>query len=138
MIQRIQSVWLMLAAAAALLLIRFPVYSGNRLTGTIVQWTTINATATLPILMVTVAIAVLALVTLFLYSSRKLQMRLCIASVIACLVWIALFHREIHVFNEGDYSMAALLLFAVPLFFLLAIRGMVKDEKLIKSADRLR
>jgi hypothetical protein len=41
-------------------------------------------------------------------------------------------------FYNGNIALWAIFYFAVLIFFILAARGISKDEKLIKSMDRLR
>jgi drug/metabolite transporter (DMT)-like permease len=41
-------------------------------------------------------------------------------------------------FKTGGLSLYSILSFLVPVFFILAIRSIYKDQKLLKSLDRLR
>ena len=51
------------------------------------------------------------------------------------IYWI---HSGTPDFVEGGFSLTAVISLAIPFFLILAARGIRKDEKLIKSADRLR
>jgi hypothetical protein len=45
---------------------------------------------------------------------------------------------QIKKYIQGNYTLTSILSFIIPLFFILAWLGIRKDEKLIKSMDRLR
>ncbi|MBS1935801.1 MAG: DUF4293 family protein, partial [Bacteroidetes bacterium] len=90
------------------------------------------------ILILTVIVFVGALIAIFLYKNRKLQLRICIAGIIISLLNIFLYYRETKTFTEGNYDLTAILAIAIPVLFILAARGINKDEKLVKSLDRLR
>lgn len=140
MIQRVQSLWLLLAAVCAFLTMKFPFYSGHLTTDTLNQVTPLTAVDSIPIVTLTVATAIASLITIFLYKDRKLQMRITIANLILSIVVIALYFLNM----KSNYSPFGLPLitcvfaFAVPIFLLLALRGMYKDHRLVKSMDRLR
>lgn len=140
MIQRVQSIWLLLAAACAFLTMRFPFYSGHLTTDTLNQITPLTAVDSIPIVTATVASAIASLITIFLFKDRKLQMRITIANLILSIIVIALYFLNM----KSNYSPFGLPLitcvfaFAVPIFLLLALRNIYKDHKLVKSMDRLR
>lgn len=88
-------------------------------------------------------IAVMAAITIFLYKNRRMQIRLCYGMLFA-LVLIYIFYL---VFNRQNFSFTELFghvryTFVFPfvsiIFVYLAMRGIKKDEKLIRSLDRLR
>jgi len=41
-------------------------------------------------------------------------------------------------YDTGAIALSAVFSFAIPIFFIMAIIGINKDEKLVKSVDRLR
>ncbi|MEO5592176.1 MAG: DUF4293 domain-containing protein [Chitinophagaceae bacterium] len=139
MIQRIQSVWLLLAAVAAFLTLKFSFYSGNMLGPDQTRtFTYLTATSKLIILVFTVATGVTALVALFLYKNRKLQMRISLAAMLISLLNILLYFNQTQHFAEGNFDLTALIALVIPVFFLLAAKGIYNDQKLVKSLDRLR
>jgi len=142
MIQRIQSIWFLLAAICALLTIQFPFYSGNKVDVTtgVKAFQLLNAQSSLPILMVTMAVAVAALIVIFLFKDRKRQLMIGIAILVSSLINISLyvFKTQSYVVNEGKYALSSIITFIIPIFLLLAVRGIWKDEQLVKSVDRLR
>lgn len=141
MIQRIQSVWLLLAAAAAFLTLRFSFYSGNIIKeGVPKAFGSLIATNNILLTITTVAVGLLALVTIFLYKDRKLQMRLCFVTLLLSALNLVLFFLEVKKFvpNEGNYDLTASIAIIIPVIIIMAIRGISRDQKLVKSLDRLR
>jgi len=141
MLQRIQSIWLLLAAVCGFLTMKFSFFSGNKLDATNVKtFQYLTASSSIIILILTVASFVAALITIFLYKNRKLQLRITLAVIIISLLNIFLYYRETKKFVEGEsgYNLTSLLTVAIPIFLVLAARNIYKDEKLVKSMDRLR
>ncbi len=136
MIQRIQSLWLLLAAACAFAGFKFPYYTGNKLNDAALF--ELNATSTLLLMVTTIAVGVLALINIFLYKKRSLQLRLCVLGILLEAVLIFLYYRETTTFTLGTYSLTAILHSIIVLAFVLAARGINKDSKLLKESDRLR
>jgi len=141
MIQRIQSVWLLLAGAAALLTLKFSFYSGNFIKeGQPKAFTSLTASSNILLTITTVATGLLALVTIFLYKDRKLQLRLCFLTLLLSIINIVLYFTQIRKFvpNEGNYDLTAIISIVIPVLVILAVRGIFRDQKLVKSLDRLR
>ncbi|HTB53002.1 MAG TPA: DUF4293 domain-containing protein [Ferruginibacter sp.] len=139
MIQRIQSIWLLLASICAFATFKMPYYSGTNTTNTAMQYGELNATTGGSlILIVTALVSMLALVILFLYKQRVLQLRLCIVGILLEAVLIFLYYRKVQTFTQGSYSLAAMLHSAIILLFVLAGRAINKDQNLVKNSDRLR
>ena len=83
MLQRMQSVWLLLAAICAVLTIKYPFYSGNIETpGQPASFQFLTASFDIWILIVTIALACIAAIDIFLYKNRKLQGRLAILGIL--------------------------------------------------------
>lgn len=139
MIQRIQTLWLALAALAAVLTLRFSVFSGNKKDAAqVLTWKELTATSNLIIAIFTIAVAVIAAIVIFLYKNRRLQLRLSLLSLLLTIIILALYYYETKKFAQGKYDLTALVALSIPVFLLLAIRGIYKDDRLIKNADRLR
>jgi len=140
MIQRIQTIWLFLAALAAFLTLKFSFYSGNMLGTDLISktFTHLTAASKIIILVLTTAIGVTSLVAIFLYKNRKLQMRIALAAMLISLLNILLYFNETSHFSEGNYDLTAMITFAIPVFLFLAAKGIYNDQKLVKSLDRLR
>jgi len=138
MLQRIQSLWALLAVACAVLTLKFSFYSGNKLIAPARTFEYLTGTTNVLILILTVVIIVGGLVNIFNYKNRKLQLRATLALFLLSLINIVLYFRETQKFAEGNYDLTALLSFSMPVFFFLAAKGIYRDQKLVKSADRLR
>jgi len=136
MIQRIQSIWLLLASACAFLTLQFSFYSGTYAADN--AYHEVTGRENFGLLLVTCAIGILALVAIFLYKNRKLQLRLCIVGILLTVLLIVLYLLEAKNFVKGDPNLWALLPAAVAIFFFLAARGISKDEKMVRDSDRLR
>ena len=78
------------------------------------------------------------LVDIFYYKDRKRQTWITIALIVLSLVNIVVYWMARKVYLDGTFSLSALLALAMPVFLVLACRGIIKDQKLVKSADRLR
>ena len=134
-----QSVWLLLAALSAFLTIKFSFYSGNiETTGQTSSFQYLTAGFNIMILILTIALVCIAAIDIFLYKNRKLQARLAILGILLSLLNIFLYFKQIPKFAIGNYDLTAILVFVIPVFFFLASRGIYKDQKLVKSLDRLR
>jgi len=136
MIQRIQSVWLLLAAACAFAGFKLSYYTGTKINDTTLH--DLDAASTTLLLAMTLAVGGLALITIFLYKQRKLQLRLCVLGILLEALLIFLYYRETTTFTQGTYSITALLHSIIVLAFVLAARGISKDSRLLKESDRLR
>ena len=136
MLQRIQTIWLLLAATAAFLGLQFPYYTGTNKQG--IPSYDLKGTETVPLILATAAVAVLALVTIFLYKNRKLQLRLCVAGIALQALVIFLYYSIQKDFLQGTYALTALLQGCCVLFLFLAAKGISNDDKIIKESNRLR
>jgi hypothetical protein len=141
MIQRIQSVWLLLSAILAFIAYTLVLYIGKLADGT--ERAFVLGDHFL-LLICIFAIGVLSLVCIFLFKNRKFQYRMTILAILLTIGYIFLQYFMIEQFKKdnaiqtGSYQVAALLPIAIVIFLFLAARGIRKDEKLVKSLDRLR
>lgn len=138
MLQRIQSIWLLFAAAFDAVTFRFPFYIGDWSRDTIYQLVDLDARTTIWFTILTILSAALAVVTIFLYRNRKLQLRLTYLGIFITAILLTLYCIEITHFNTGTIALWAIFYFAILVCYILAARGILKDEKLIRSMDRLR
>lgn len=155
MIQRIQTIWLLLASAAIFALFLFPFMQFTDIDGTakavkvtgLYQYTgqevVLNESYTL-LTIGTVIVGILPFIVLFFFRNRKKQISysyITIILIIAYSFWLvetaksALGSVQLQLQN---YGIGVLLPSVAILFMILALRGIRSDEKLIKSADRLR
>lgn len=136
MIQRIQSLWLLLASACAFAGFKFPFYSGTNPKG--IPDYQLNASENFLLIVVTAIVATLALFLIFLFKKRTLQLRLCVLGILLEAILIFLYYQEVQKFSTGTYSLTAILHSIIVFAFFMAARAINKDEKLIKESDRLR
>ena len=148
MIQRVQTLWMILAAIAAFLTIKFSFYSGtlaiqegaNAVTSmaTDGSYHLVTASDNFLILILTSALGTGLVINIFLFKHRSIQIRIIIAAIIdECLI-IFLYFRETQKYSQGNYNIWAVLHILIILFLILAARGIYKDSKLIKDSNRLR
>ncbi|AHF17638.1 DUF4293 domain-containing protein [Niabella soli] len=140
MIQRKQTLWLLLSLICAVLTFEFPFYNGTVINGTEgVTGAEITALDNIWLLLLTSGIILLGAAAIFLYKNRKLQLRLTFIGLLASLGLIALYVRYMENFEPGGrISLTALLTLGIVVGFFLAQRGIRRDQKLIKDLDRLR
>jgi len=139
MIQRLQSLWLLLAAIFSFLTFKLPFYSGSKIIKDVVQPDVrLDATSQIFLLILTGTVILLCFIAIFLFKDRKKQLTLTIINIILSIVLLALYFSEIQKFQKGIISLSCLFTLAIPIFLFLAARGIWKDQKLIKSLDRLR
>ena len=135
MIQRSQTLWLLLAAVCAFLTFIFPFYNLNVLL--VSDSSEFTATHKIAITILTSILGALCLFLIFLYKNRKLQLRLSFVALLlsAITIWLYFFYKDQSVSGVSLFSIFA---FLIPIFILVAIRGIYRDIKLIKSLDRIR
>lgn len=138
MIQRMQSLWLLLAGLCSFLTLRLPVYNGNKLVNGISEYNQLNAASNLFLLVLAVATGIVTWIAIFLYKNRSMQQKLCFLSLLLFIISGLLYYSRINSFVEGSFTLWSVLYFLIPVALILAIRGIYRDQKLIKSVDRLR
>ena len=138
MIQRIQTIWLLLASACAFITLKLSFYSGNKIIDDQKQFVHLTANENMLLTILSVAVGIAALILVFLYKDRKMQMRLTLLNLVISLFNIYLYINETKNFMEGRVDWSSLFVFLIPVFLFLAVRGIYRDQKLVKSMDRLR
>jgi glucan phosphoethanolaminetransferase (alkaline phosphatase superfamily) len=145
MIQRKQSIWLLLAAllnAAVFLGANFSIETRIQ---NVLQTNRYTVLQHLPSTLFILAAIVLSLIAIFLFRKRPLQMKISLIALLAtmayCFInWMRI--KEIFANNKmiSNYSfgLASITPYFAIVFILLACLGIRKDEKLVKSLDRLR
>jgi len=141
MIQRLQSVWLLLAAAAAFCSLQFSFFSGNMIgENQAKSFVSLTAQSNLLLLILSAGVGIASLVAIFLYKNRKTQLRIVLLTLLVSVINLVLFFTQTQKFvpGEGKYDLTAVFAIFVPVLLFFAIRGIRRDEKLVKSLDRLR
>jgi D-alanyl-lipoteichoic acid acyltransferase DltB (MBOAT superfamily) len=147
MIQRIQTVYILLSAILIGLLFSLPfaeIVFNNQLylfdIRGIVKNDTIQENG-LPIALFITLILLLHVFTVFIYKKRRLQIRILIFSILLMLGLFGLFYFfAYNSFDDAQVSFKIAVAFPLIAIILdyLAIRNIGKDEALIRSIDRIR
>ena len=154
MIQRIQTLYLLLVVILGTLLCIFsPV---EFLLPDATDYVSLHALDKWPLAVMSIAIPLLALVTIGMYKRRLLQVRLNIMNVVLCLGYYALLALYVAYIVKGYEPLDAVncqlstvncewyltMWSAIPLvnvvLTMMATRRILKDEALVRAADRLR
>ena len=160
MIQRIQTLYLALIAALSFTVASVKLYElapGETAKGSssylATVWnivcvdkgntTVISSNPSLGLILV--LIGIVALITAWMYKARKKQMTLCKVMLLLSLAWVGLFLSGINTlrtltgagFQFRLYPFTAAIVL-IPLLIVFALRGIKKDDELVRSADRLR
>ncbi|HZF65588.1 MAG TPA: DUF4293 domain-containing protein [Chitinophagaceae bacterium] len=138
MLQRIQSIWLLLASAFNAITFRFPFYSGDWIKDKFLYVVDLNAKTTFWFTVLTILSGAIAFITIFLYKNRKLQLRLCYLGLFLTAVLLTMYFMEMKNFIGGNIAVWVIFYFAILVCYILAVRGILRDQKLIRSLDRLR
>lgn len=156
MIQRKQSVFLLLAAIALGLLHYFPLASFIGDKDSLVmyifkvvslvpdQLPDLPAYFILPLLAVNSMIILLTILIIFLFKNRRMQLNLLRFSLILLLIMIgSFFFYFVSILEKTSgglthYEIGSYMPLVAFIFYILAYRGIMSDEKLVRSADRLR
>lgn|SRR5947207_3337693 len=138
MIQRQQSLWLLLSTICAFLSYKLPFFSGTKEgVKNLTEKAILDGGSNFFLLVFTGISLALSLITIFLYKDRKLQLKLCIAGIILSILLLIIYFNEMRKLS-GSVSLSAVFVFAILIGYIMAARGIWKDEKLVKSLDKLR
>ena len=156
MIQRKQTLFLLVAVIASLLCFFMPigVILPKGMGGVVSLYNlgfvddngTITVSGTsLPLFILLAVSTALSLATIFLYKNRKLQLSLCATNLLFSVLWYIdyalLFFSMVTVPEvEGNVEVkfAACLPLIAIIMVVLARKGVADDEKLVRAADRIR
>ena len=138
MIQRQQTLWLLLATLAALLSFMFPFVIGKGIEKGIEVDKLIKADSHFILLILTGASLILSGAAIFLYKDRPLQIKLCLIGLLLSIAIIVLYILQVNKLTKSTLALFAILPFAVTIGYYMAFRNIRKDEKLVKSLDKLR
>ncbi len=153
MIQRIQSIWLFLATISISCLLFLPMVTSKNLIGAEfyiiasgmyqkvggIDKLVESSTALLSSI---IAVTIMSFATIFYYKKRKIQKRLIYVTIVLMIgvsFWCSVYAKKIPGgLENANYDAGMFLPPLAIAFCLLAIRGINRDEALLKSADRLR
>ncbi len=150
MIQRIQSIWLLVAAllGACLFLLNMFSYSYiDPITNSEVTKGVKLLEYSYMLALLAIVLIALPLLAIFMFKNRKRQVNMALLAIVLNIGFIA-FHITFIKDNylgtlkipaqSTSYGIASFIPVAVIVFLAMAISNIRKDEKLVRSADRLR
>ena len=155
MIQRIQSLYLLLTTLLSLLFLNGSFLSFFNKTGSVIKITFTGIVKStdgqgfeligrvLPLTIIVILVVALSLVTIFLFKNRNLQILLSkiLIGLISGVIIVSAYYSYI-ILSKYDGKIIPGIKMALPLllliFSILAYRGIKKDDHLVKSNDRLR
>lgn len=158
MIQRIQTLYLSLAVIAIAFMFAFPlaqffgennamIFSVTGLKNMVPGDPDVfNPFIFLPIGIITVGIGLLSVFTIFQYKNRALQIKLTNVGVLSAValimsiffLYVPMIEKKINIIPDYSKAYAIYLPLVVLVFMVLANRAIKRDDKLVRSADRLR
>ncbi len=136
MIQRVQTIWMIVAALVTFLTLKFSFYSGTLALDN--TYHAVMATDNFFILVLTSALGTGIIIDIFLFKHRSVQFRIILFALLAECVIIFLYIRQTNKFSTGNFSLWSALHLLIIVFLIFAARGIYKDSKLIKESNRLR
>lgn len=140
MLQRIQTIWFLVATIVMGLTFLFDIYQQTGIAN-VANLTLGNDV--IGILLVVISMA-MSLYTIFLFKNRKRQITFSWFSIIVALVTFAYLYLACEQYTEkngimnGHYWIGLFMPLLSVVFLFMGMLGIKKDEKLIKSLDRLR
>jgi hypothetical protein len=146
MIQRKQTIWLLLAAILNAGLFFFDMYHFESMMNgvTVTQYVRVNDNFVS--LLLAIVITALPFISIFMFGNRTRQKTFVLLSMAATIAFVAyMLMRVSNASGEGTsapvngtYWIGAVLPVVAFVFLIMAFSGIRKDEKLVKSLDRLR
>lgn len=141
MIQRIQSLWLLLSTVCAMIIYLIPTFAGSSNDGTVKIF---SVRESLLLMFLISAVALCSFVNIFLFRNRKRQKGIIVITTLAicCFILIqyllvAQFKKDFQIV-QGTWELTAMLPIFMVFFQVFAFMGIRKDEKILSSADRIR
>jgi hypothetical protein len=154
MIQRIQTLWFLFTALFSGLLIpgSFLHFSGEKGADYLIGFSGLLKSETgsqdlltrlYPMAIIVLIIIALSLISIFLFKKRTIQKILAIVIILlSCILIIMLAYSSYKLISDFNVEVVPtvkmVVPFLIPLTAYMAYRGIIKDDKLVRSYDRLR
>lgn len=144
MIQRIQSVWLLLSGLSILLLSKLPIYTGTLGDGTRKLLITMER---MHLMILALLLIILPIITIFLFKNRTGQKKMIWVHILLNILMLLLFYvakdgfldaYKAPEFVSSSYGLALVAPLLSLVLDIMAYIGISNDEKLIKAADKFR
>ena len=130
MIQRIQTVWMFLAAIIVFLTLKFSFYSGTLAADN--AYHAVIASDSFLLLILTSALGTGILINIFLFKNRTAQIRIILLAIIMECLIIFLYIKQTGKFSTGSFTLWSAFHILIIIFLVFAARGVYKDAKLIQ------
>ncbi|MCF8245290.1 MAG: DUF4293 domain-containing protein [Saprospiraceae bacterium] len=146
MIQRIQSIFLLLAAASGFGVLALPFASTNEgvQSSTLFSDKVYSINDNIGLLVLFAVAGALSIAAIFLFNNRQLQMKIgriaLVSNILGIILATILFWQDLAGIGTSavEDGLGGYLPFLFIIFSALALRAIKKDETLVRSADRLR
>ena len=140
MIQRQQTLWLLLATLSAILSFMFPFVTGGQIItkNTLPVVLPVDAGSNFFLLVLTGGSLILSSVIIFLFKNRRQQIQLCLLGLLLAILIVILYFLQMNKLIKPTLALSCIFPFAILVGYFMAFRNIRKDEKLVKSLDRLR
>lgn len=148
MIQRIQSVYLLLASLACLACLCLPVGSLTNVDGSTMKMFNLMVLEAdgarnfivAPLFVILVLAIAICIYTIFIYNNRKTQARFCTFAQLMLAGWCVLYPVLMKTIPSTDFDieLTAFLPLVALILCKMAQRGINHDERLVRAADRIR
>lgn len=138
MIQRQQTLWLILSTLAAILSFSFPFATGQILKDNVAVFHSVDASSHFLLLVLTGISIVVSGATIFLFKDRKLQMRLCLLGLLVGAGIMIFFILQMNKLEKATLALYSVLPVLSIVGYFMAYRNILKDEKLVRSLDKIR
>src|SRR5450432_4473502 len=127
MIQRVQTIWLLLATIAVFLTLQFSFYSGTLIADNSFHlanntFHSLIAKDFFMLMVLTSALGTALLINIFLFKYRTVQFKICIIAIIAECLILFLYTRELKQFSQGTLDIWAI-------FHLVTLITLMLDRK---------
>ena len=138
MIQRIQSIYLLVASVLQGLLFVVPFATSDQPSPGILEDSRFDIYDDFILLVIVSLCVAISVISIFLFRNRNLQASICVlAALLSCglLFWIGFSAYQL----PGSITISGLIIPCIAVLpLMLARHSILKDERLVKSADRLR
>lgn len=146
MIQRVQSIWLFLAAFISAALFIFPLYQYTPAGAATASLLSAKSGDAFILLLLAADMSLVPLVTIFFFKNRKRQKTMIWLAILSSFAFIGVMIMYIQDLKNAvppatndNFTLPGPIIPVIVIVFLsLALSGIRKDEALIKSVDRLR
>ncbi len=145
MIQRKQSIWLLLASLFNACVFFFAAYRYEVSVNGVIEQKELLVPNHYPSLLIALVMTVIPFITIFMFNNRKRQVRMSVMGIVSTLSFVSLMLVRVGklsveplVAGTGSYWVSSVLPVAAIILMIMAIAGIRADEKLVRSVDRLR